>query len=261
VIASAAPAPIIGFANWQIDGDGITSITEEVRTWDSLKLTFRTDASVVTSTLRALDGEAGKVDVLEASDGGYIAVDRADGGNTYTLVPPITRLPLRVEGDFHVDEYDEEVVDQQGDRYDVSLTFVPDADRETSNGLSETAATGEWLFTFDTGSIATAKVSAEDLAGIGKGGTTGKRLSLLLDKEQATVIEESASKQAAVRTREVPDGSNVSEDNSAGDENTVTVTSPDTDTFADGDYVVQEWETTMLNDDFQRVRLTLKTAG
>lgn len=248
-----------GFANWKIDGQSITSITDEIREWDGLTLTFQTDVSTVTNHLRALDGQAGKVELIERADGGFIAVDRADGDNTYAVSPPVQRQPLRVDGDFLVDEYDEEVSDQQGDHYEVTLQLIPDADRETTNALAETADAGEWTFEFDTGTIATSRVSAE-LDAVGKNGTPGKRLTLILDNDQATVLEESASKLAAVRIREVPDGDNVAEDNSEGDTNTVTVSSPDTDTFPDGSYVVQEWETTMQNNDWQRVRIFVKSA-
>ena len=245
---------------WRVGGMQLREIVEETRSWDSLTLTFRADKQLVTNRLRPLDQEAGKLDILETADGGYIAVDRVDGANTYQLNPPTGRQPPRLAGTFLVNEYSEEVVDQQGGEYQATVTLVPDGPRTTDSGYTETVGSGEWEFDFETGTIATRRVNA----GVGSSassGTRDKRLQLILTDMQVQVLEESATALNAARVREVPDGKNIAEDNSPGDRNTVAVASPNEDVFESGDYVVQSWETTMQNDDWHRVSVTLKESN
>lgn len=244
---------------WRVGGLQLRELLNETRTWETLTLEFRSNRDHVLSRLRPLDTDAGKLELLERSDGGFVAVDRVDGSNTFEVAPPTGRIPPRIAGDYLVDEYNEEIVDQQGNEYRVTVSLIPDEDRNTNSGYTETAGAGEWEFDFYTGTIATTRVHSE-LGTSGGSGTKSKRLTLILDADQVQVLEESASFLNAVRTREVPDGENVSEDNSPGDRNTVTVASPDEDVLESGDYVVQEWKSEMQNDRFQRVSLTLETS-
>lgn len=244
---------------WIIGGTLVEEIVEETRTWDKLTLTFRAGEQQVNSNFRPLDQEAGKLDILEKSNGGFIALDRVDGDNTYQLTPPRGRRPPRLSGTFFVDEYNEEVVDQQGNEYQVTISFIPDGPRTTDSGYTETVDTGEWEFDFETGTVATRRVNAE-VGSSAASGTRNKRLQLILTDQQVQVLEESATRLNAVRVREVPDGKNIAEDNSAGDRNTVTISSPNEQVFESGDYVVQTWETVMQNDDWHRVSVTFKSA-
>jgi len=248
------------FRRWVLGKNPVAELIEETRTWDTLTLVFRSDRATVINQLRPLDSDAGKVEVLERSDGGFDAIDRADGRNTYQITPPAGRIPPRLAGDYLVDEYEEEVVDQQGKQFRVTVTLVPDQDRDTDSHYAETPSGGDWKFDFSTGTIATPRVRA-DVGGGASKGTQAKRLRLILTDKQVQVLEESASLLNAVRIREVPDGANVAEDNSPGDQNTVTVASPNENVFESGEYVVDEWETVMQNDRFHKVTLTVNSSG
>lgn len=242
--------------NWRVGARQVSTLVEEARTWQELNLSFRASEATTRDVLRPMDAESGKLSVVADADGGYTTIDRAGGSNTYTLRPPTARDPPRRGDDYLVKEYEEEMADQQGGIYRVTLRMVADEERNTTSSLSESASGSQWEFAFHTGTIATKRVHQE-IQGAASKGKTGKQLTLTLTPEQVKVLEESASHLNAVRIREVPDGPNLAEDNTSNDRNTVTVTSPDPDVFASGDYRVSEWETSWRNEDFYRVALRL----
>jgi hypothetical protein len=229
---------------------------EETRTWQQLELVFRAEEPLVTERLRPLDQYSGKLDIIDNADGGFLTVDRQDGNNTYYLRPPDDQVPPRLEGNYLVDEYAEELVDQQGQVYRVTVRFVPESERNTTSDLAETASAGEWGFRFNTGEFATSRVHQEMQAGASASVRT-QTLQLILEPEEVKVLEESASHLNAVRVREVPDGENVVEDNTAENRNTVFVDSPNEEVFESGDYRVKEWRTNWMNDDFYQITLSL----
>jgi len=146
--------------------------------------------------------------------------------------------------------------------------------------MSVTQAKDEWKFEFHTGTITTTRVRKEIEQGA-KDDLASVVLRLVLTKPEAKIVEESASHQNAVRNREVPDGSNVAEDNTGNNRQTVGVQVPPrllvriggsrlgdhrigtggTEPIPIGDYRVASWETDRRNDDFQVVTLNLLYAG
>lgn len=232
--------------------------TDEKRTWNSLEIELRTDSGKLENIVEGLDSNSGAVATAETSDGGFIAEDTAGGDNTYRLAPPTDREPLRVESDFLVADYEDSVVDSEGNVYDVALELIPDSPRDTNDGVSEANASGEWYFGFDRGSVSTTRVSAE-VSSKSSDGTETRTIRGILTHEQAIAIEESCVRQAAVRTRVVQDGTNTTEDNSPDSANTVYIDPPDgeTDVITEGDYAVTSWVSTIENDRYQRVEISV----
>lgn len=245
---------------WTIGGDSIPGFTGESRTWQTLSLVFVVATADLTSGLRKLDSDAGKVDVVENSDGSFRAVDLSGGSNTYSVTPATDRSPPRTSRDYMVADYSESVKDQAAERYQVNLDLRAKTERTTSSGLSETAGTNEWTFDFHTGTIATADVST-DIGGQGGAGSQSKSLTLVLDNDQARVVEESASHLGAVNNRVVPDGTDVTEDNTSNNRNSVTITSQNQDLLADDTYVVEDWTTEMLSEDWNLVSMSVSPRG
>lgn len=242
---------------WWIDGQPVPTVTDEVATDRRLSLTLRVSASTLESTLRSLKTDEGKVNVLPTDDGGFVAIDRANGSNTFALTPPDAREPLRQAGDFHVASYEEEMVTQTTDEWDVTLELVRDADRTDSPSLSQTPAADEWGLTTRYGTIATGRVDAE-FAGTGEGGVERFELTTRLTFDQTHTFEAALSQLGGVRVREIPDGDNVAVDDTSAAAGTLTIDAPDGQSVvADGDYVVTGWESTRLNDAASEVALTI----
>lgn len=252
-----------GFADWRIAGQSVPGVRSETREYNKLELEFRVREQLLKSALRPLDRSSGRLSTADTSDGGFVVEDMANGDNTYTVEPPVTREPLRQPGDFLVEDYRENVADQQGNRYDVVLELHPDSPRETDVGLSEADESGHWYMEFHTGEIATTRVDAENTSSVSSSGVESRTLSMLLTAEQATVIEESATLLAATRTREVEDGDNVTEDNSPGERNTVQIEPPtaEADAVPAGEYTVVDWNSVEENKDYQRFELVVSRSG
>jgi len=262
-------------AFWRIDGEGVPIATAETATDRTLSLTFRVQSGVLSSVLRPLKSDEGKVATLDTDDGGYVAVDRADGGNTYQIEPPTDRRPLRQPGAYHVERYEEELVSQSVDEWDVEIDFVPAANRTDTQSINEAASGAafdwtfdqaftyntdsgdpQWGFTTRYGTIATERVDAE-FAGRGEGGVRRFDLTARLTFDQALAFEAALSRLGGVRVRSIPDATNQAVDETSDDAATVTVESPNEGTVPSGEYAVVEWESTRLNEAFQSVAFTL----
>jgi len=260
---------------WRIDGDGVPISTEEAATDRGLSLTFRVQSSVLESVLRPLKTDEGKVATLDVDDGGYVAVDRANGANTYQLDPPTDRRPLRQPGLYHVERYEEELVSQSVEEWDVEIDFVPAENRTDTQSINQAASgaafpwTFDQAFTFNTesgqpqwgfttryGEIATERVDAE-FAGRGEGGVRRFDLTARLTFEQTLAFEAALSRLGGVRVREIPDATNQAVDETDDDAATITVNSPTEETVPSGQYSVVEWESERLNDAYQSVAITL----
>lgn len=251
------PGVSAGFPNWVINNVALTSSKDEAATPQSLSITFRVDADTLDSALRPLKNDEGKVDVLPTDDGGFRAVDRANGDNTYRVFPPVGRKPLRLISDYHVAKYEESIVSTDAGEWDVGLELVRSADRDDSLSINQTRETGEWAFETRYGTIATPSVIAEFI-GRGEGGVRRFELISRMTQQQARAFESAFNRINAARVREIPDATNVAVDDSDDDAATVTVTPPDTaDEVPTGDYVVTEWESTRLNNAFQSVRFVI----
>lgn len=251
-------AAAIEFRDWRIDGRSVWPLIDEVRNWQELTLSFRATASQH-DDLDGLDSSAGQFEIIERRDGSYVVIDRAGADSEVTLTPPAHRKPLRVQTDYHIEEYDETIADQEMETYEIELNFVADEPKDSGDHGSVSADDDEWLFEFADGGVATSRIERE----VGRGGSSvgGRRvLRLVLTTEEATVVEESLNRQAAASVREVPDAQNLASDSNPDDRNTISVTTPsdrdpDEQVIDGGDYVVSEWETTMINDVRAQVEL------
>lgn len=259
-VAAASPSPTVGFLHWLVDGALLPTATSESVSHRTLSLAFRVTTQDLLNTLRALKANEGQVSVLATDDGGYTSVDRANGGNTFSLVPPATRRPLRRETDYHVQRYEEDLVSQRVDEWTVELEVTPSASRSDAPSIGEAAATDEWGLTTRYGTIATARVDAGFL-GTGADGVERFELTARLSFTQAHVLEAALARLGGVRVRAVVDESNQAVDDTSSDANTITVASPTPSVVPDGDYVVLEFESRRLNDAWQEVSLVIAQKG
>lgn len=261
--------------NWKVDGAGVTRRTREVATHRTLTLGFRVTTALLTSTLRPLKANEGKVDVLRTDDGGHSAVDRANGANTFTLDPPERRKPLRQAADYHVARYEESLISEAVDEWQVELELVRSENRTDSETNSEAlsgGATFDWVFDqafgpsvwgFDTanGSISTESVDAEFL-GTGADGVKRFELQMRLTSDQAHHWETEFDRLGGVRIQPIPDAANKAVDDTGGDANTMTVSPPTTGSeVPSGEYVVLSWSSTRINEAFQGVTAEIAEAG
>lgn len=243
--------------NWKIDDAGATNPIAEIATHETLTLRFRVTTSVLESVFRPLKPNQQKVNILPQDDGGFVAIDRSNGNNTFTIGPPDRRKPLRQTGDFHVRRYEEQLISQEVGEWTVEIEFVRDADRTDTPSISETPATDEWGLTTRFGEIATGRVDA-DFLGTGADGVERYELTTRLTFAQAHTFEAALSLLSGTRVRAIPDAPNVIVDDTSGDANTLTIDAPDGQTVvADGDYVVTAWESERLTDAYQSVTLTI----
>lgn len=248
---------------WSINGTSVGELTEEVRTWNDLTLTFRVPKADIDSPFRTLDQSTGKFELIEKPDGSFVVRDRSNGDNVHTLTPPSERSTLRQINEYVVDEYEEEMKDHRADVYTVRITFVATSSKSGGNALGTPSrdSTSEWLFSFADGGVATARVESE----LRRGGNIVEgsvNVTLIVERAELRKVEESVNRQASVYTRNVPDGSDVIEDLNANNRNTVTVDAPsnrdpDNDILTPGDYVVEEWESRLINNEFYELSMQM----
>lgn len=242
---------------WWIDGDPIPRSVSEIVTASTLTLTFRVTDQRLRDILRPLKPDEGKVDVLPRDDGGFSAVDRAGGGNTYTLDPPDARKPLRQATDWHVRRYEERVVAQTSADWEVEVEFTRGANRTDTPSINETAASDEWGITTRYGTIATARVDA-DVLGTGEDAVERFELTTRLTFDQSHVFEAALNRLGGGRIKSVPDAANIVLDETTDDAVTLTLDTPDTQSeVSDGTYIVTEWESERVTDAFQEVSVTV----
>ncbi|AFH22467.1 hypothetical protein OSG_eHP27_00075 [environmental Halophage eHP-27] len=247
----------IGTESWSIDGVGIGANQSERVTPTTITLTQRVTTDRLENALRPLKSDEGKVNTLAQDDGGFVAVDRANGGNTFRLVPPVSRTPLRENTDVHVRRYEEDLVSQDLGEWTVGLELTRDATRDDTTSASDTAASDEWGLTTRYGTLATSRVDAEFL-GTGEDGVEQFELTARLTFDQAHVFETALNRLGGGRVRGIPDETNVAVDDTTDDAATLTVDAPDGQTVVDdGDYLVREWESTEINTAFQSVTVTI----
>jgi len=110
-----------GYESWVLEDDAIGRVTAESATNRTVSLTARIDSDALESTLRPLKTDEGKVDVIGTDDGGFRAIDRANGGNSFELQAPIQRQPLRRLGTVHVLRYEETLISQDVGEWDVDI--------------------------------------------------------------------------------------------------------------------------------------------
>jgi len=210
--------------------------------------------------LRTVRAAAEKVDVVVDDEGRFRAVDRSRDGNTYLIEPPTDERPPRETADMLVADYSEERVSKQENKSEVTLTLQRPASRDaTGDEPSQTRGTGEWLLEFHSGAIATRRITPERTSAV----ETAKdieSLQLVLTAEQTLVLETSATHPDAVSVVEVPDGTNLAQDNSSADRQTVEVTAATgkEGVLEGGTYVVAGWGSTRIDADSYEVSLDLR---
>ena len=244
------------FRFWAINAQYPIPATEEVRTYDQLSLTMRAKKSQVVDVLRPLfDASSGEVDVIEKSGGSYESFDTSQSGNEFTITPAHRQRPTRVPRNYLVDKYDEQIVDQKGDEYQVSVDFVPEKTREPDEeyeGREESdhefvfqkREPEQWQFVMHSGTIATKSIT-KDI----KRGKDGVNLRMVMKPKQTQIFEESASYVEGITEREIPDGDNKWDDGSPGSRNTTYIVPPEASAgvFDEGNYRITKWTTTRIN--------------
>lgn len=241
-----------GAPHWIINGLQVQELVEEVRTWNSMTLTFRSDKTTVKDRLRPLFDRPGKVDVVDEIDGGFRAVNRAGPSNQLDTQAPFGRGEARPVDSWYVNGYSEEVVGRDGTSWEVEVELTPEKEKAHDNEYGtldeeyrEERTGDRWKFAFEYGDIVTRRVTTE-LERSPEGTVVGAEIQLVLTQDELCRLEESAGKLAATNLREIPDGADLMEDVTADDRNTVAVTPPDgsEETLAPGAYVISEFETT-----------------
>ena len=246
------------FRFWAINAQYPIPATEEVRTYDQLSLTMRAKKSQVVDVLRPLfDAASGEVDVIEKSGGSYESFDTSQSGNEFTITPAHRQRPTRVPRNYLVDKYDEQIVDQKGDEYQVSVDFVPEKTREPDEeyeGREESdhefvfqkREPEQWQFVMHSGTIATKSIT-KDI----KRGKDGVNLRMVMKPKQTQIFEESASYVEGITGREIPDGDNKWDDESPGSRNTTYIVPPEASAgvFDEGNYRITKWTTTRINNE------------
>jgi len=246
------------FRFWAINAQYPIPATEEVRTYDQLSLTMRAKKSQVVDVLRPLfDASSGEVDVIEKSGGSYESFDTSQSGNEFTITPAHRQRPTRVPRNYLVDKYDEQIVDQKGDEYQVSVDFVPEKTREPDEeyeGREESdhefvfqkREPEQWQFVMHSGTIATKSIT-KDI----KRGKDGVNLRMVMKPKQTQIFEESASYVEGITGREIPDGDNKWDDESPGSRNTTYIVPPEASAgvFDEGNYRITKWTTTRINNE------------
>lgn len=244
-------------ALWSIGGYSLSRVTDETVTSQTLTLRWRVTTDDLETIVRPLKSDEGKVDIIGTDDGGFVAVDRANGSNTYTLDPPAPRKPLRKDTTWHVNRYEEDLVSQEVGEWTVEIEFLRGVDRTDTPSLSQTVATDEWGITTRYGTIATDRVDA-DVIGTGDGGVKRIEITTRLTFDQAHVFESALARLGAARVRDIPDAPNEAVDDTSNNVATVTLDTPDSQTVVgDGTYIVTEWDSTRLTDAYQSVSVTL----
>lgn len=244
-----------------LDGQPVGRVTEEIVTATTIELTCRVTSDELLAALRQAKPDEGKVSINPTDDGGHVAIDRADGGNTFRLSFPPRREPLRAEQSVHIRRYEETLVSQSVGEWDVELECVKAGDRDSAVAINETPASDEWGLTTQYGEIATDRVDARFL-GTGRNGVERYELNMRLTFDQAYAWEMALARQQGVRVRRIPDGTNQAIDDTSGSVNTLTVTTPTGQSaVTDDDYVVMGWTSRRLNDAFQNVTATIAVEG
>lgn len=247
-------------SHWWIDNQPIPISTDEESTHRTLTLSWRASTTVLVDRIRPAKTNEDQINTLTTDSGGFTSIDRAGGENTFELTPPAGREPLRQPGTYHVTRYEEDLVSQEVEEWDVEIDFVRARNRSDSPSIMESRESGEWSIDTRHGTVATDRVDAEFL-GTGSDGVERYELVLRLRFRQAHVLEAALSRLDGVRVRAVADGSNVIVDDSQDGANTVGVVSPTGRVVGSGEYVATGFESVRLNDAWQEVSLELAVTG
>jgi hypothetical protein len=210
--------------------------------------------------LRNVRAAAEKVDVVVDDEGRFRAVDRSREGNTYLVEPPVDERPPRETAEMLVADYSENRASKNDNKSEVEIVLQRPESRDATGGEpTQTADSGEFLFEFANGTIATRRVTPERSRAIDTAKDV-ESLRLVLTPGQALALETGATYPDAVSVVEVPDGTNLAQDNSSTNRQTVEVTAPAAKegVLASGTYVVAGWTSTRIDADSYEVSLDLR---
>lgn len=203
---------------------------------------------------------AGKFETVNNSDGTF---EVESFGSAALSVTPRSGIQDVIETgeDVHLADIDARHADDEGQDFDVTLTFHLSQSRQLGSTTAQSRGSGEWLFAFNNGNeIATHRLR-QGGGDVRRSGVDAFRHEVALTSTQARMWAESAAKLNAVNVREVQDGTNAVEDNTENGDNTFTLTTPTNgdDILAAGDYIVRDWELEWLNDDYWNCVFTVSS--
>lgn len=236
-------------SNWSVAGTVVDGFIEETRTWDSLQIVWQVDESVIENTLEPELDAVEKFDVVTKLSGGFKVLDRSNGRSEVDLQAVNGHDSIRTIPTWYVSDYSQEPIDQRANKWEVEAVFAPVSEKSYDNsfgtgvGSSVSPADSEWYFTFSQGDIATSNVTT-DFSRSPENEFQSLEFTIIADESDAAVMEDSLSKINRFNYREVPDGTDVVEDNSGGDA-TVGIRPPvgESVTATEGEYAVKLWET------------------
>lgn len=237
---------------WVFNQKALPGLVEEIREYDRLELTFEASADEI-EKYRTLAKDDGKYGLVVRSDGGFDSVGTANGNNTFSASAPLQREDLRTVDTYVVEDFSENRVGSQSNVYEIEVTLIPEKEKSWDNEygtlssrINDTRQSGEWLFEFERGDIATNRVTTEIERGSG-GSTDQVTVTLITRLDGSRIIEESVSRLNAIDSFDVQDGEGGIEDVSDSNRNSVQITSPNDVEFDDGQWIVVGWETEWQN--------------
>lgn len=248
--------------DWLIDGSEVPTTRNEKLTAKSLELTWTANKSTVNNHLRPLRDFKGKTTTLIESTGKFVTEDTASGSNTYSLTPHTSRTVIHNSGSFFVDSYNDRMTNPDASVFTANATFLYDQSRESTSTFTQSVTGSQWGFSFlapSTGQIATKRVGVNIEATADEPGIGGHTLQLHLSDSQSRLIAEGPTYLDAVNVREVLDGNNLVEDNSPSSRNSVSITVPGgaSTAITSGEYVINGWDLTYINDDFYSANIDI----
>ncbi len=244
----SATGPVAG--QWTIAGERLDYVSER-RTAREIEWEFRVEQTGLIALQSLLDA-AGKVSLVERIDGGFEAVDRANGDATFAGLAPTERASVRPVDTWLIREYEVEYLSSDGKQ--MLLTLVASPDREKTGASSNPYSTigtptrlsdspDQWFFEFEYGDVLTSRVTS-NLSSSNDAQLQVYSLELIVTSNEVRRIEESCGLSASVTVREIPDGANFVSADTDGD-NVVSISPPTTaeDDIDTGKYAVLSWET------------------
>jgi len=250
VLINAIVFDAIRFRNtWAIDRNLIGQTIEETREWSLLEITLRYGAEDE-DNIRAVLDKSGKSELLNRGGGGFQTIDTGSD-NLIVLQAPTNREKLRTVDSWFIDDYSRDLVSRDGDVYNITFELLPLKEKSFDNEYGsfdtepvKTQDNEQWYFDFEFGDIVTSNVAVASEE-VPEGNLDVSTITLICNQEQARIIEENASYLNTVRSRSIPDGTDVIDDTSEDTRQTVSIEPPGTQTkpLAPDEYVIQEWST------------------
>lgn len=237
------------FTQWHTEQNQLGTLIEETRSWDLLELTLRFGSDRI-DTISNITDTSGKGNIIIDPAGGFKTIDTGTG-NLVDLAAPTDRKDLRTVNQWYLDDYNRELVDRDGEVYDITFELLPEKEKSFDNEYgsfesepTDTQQTSLWYFSFEFGDIVTNRVSisSEEVA---DGTTDTIEVNMILTEKEARILEENASYLNTVKLRTVPDNADKLDDTSQDERQTVDITPPNgaDEPIPSDTYVIKTWET------------------